>query len=146
MPAGYDAVELARAVRRIRERDVVARGAEHGGVWNRVALEDAGGLAEAERGDVGAEGVQAVGAELDEVGALGPARNGLDPDGAGAREELEHARIREIVAHDVEHGGANVLGRGAHAAILWGDEIAAGVLSGYDSHWAVSSAKCMRTI
>ncbi|MEP7088309.1 MAG: hypothetical protein ABI884_13475, partial [Gemmatimonadota bacterium] len=60
--------------------------------------------------------------------------------------ELEHARVEKIVAHQVEHCGADVLGRGPDAAILGGNEIAAGVLSGYDSHEAALASACICTI
>ena len=129
-----DAIELARFVGWIGEGDVVARGAEHRGVRDRVALEEARGVAQPECSDVGPQRVQAVGAKLDKIDALGAAREGLDPDRSGAREELQHARVGQIIAHHVEHGRAHVLCRGPDAPVLRRHEIAAGEFSGYDSH------------
>ena len=113
---------------------VVARGSEHRGVGDRVALEDACGLTQPERRDVCAERVQAVWSELDEVDAPGAARECLDADRARPGEKFQHSRIGQIVAYHVEHGGADVLSRGADAAVLRRHEIAPREPSGYDSH------------
>ena len=120
--------------RRPLDAPALGGGSEHRGIRDRIALEDARGLAQAERRNVRAEGVQAVGAELDEVDAFGAARECLNADRARPGEKLEHPRIGQIVAHHVEHRGADVLSRGADAPILGRDEIAAGEFSGYDSH------------
>ena len=97
-------------------------------------MKSTSGVAQPERRDVGAQGVQAVGTELDEIDTSGAAREGLDADRSGSREELEHPRIGQIIVHDVEHGCADVLSRGPDAPVLGRHQIAAGELSGYDSH------------
>ena len=133
-PTVEHAVEHARLVGRVDERDVVRLGRESGDEGQRVALEDAGPVAQAKRGDVGAQGMQAGGAELDEVGAVGATRDRLKAERAGAGEEVEHARGGQVGAEGVEQCGANVFRRRADAEVVGRREVAAGVLPGDDPH------------
>src|SRR6185369_1806034 len=100
-PAVDDAVEHARLVRRIGEGDVVGVLVERAGEGERVALEDAGPVAHAKQRDVGTEGVKAGGPRLDEVGARGAARDGLEAEGTGAGKEVQYDGVAKRRLHQV---------------------------------------------
>ena len=64
----------------------------------RVAAEDAGDAAQAQRRDVLAHQRARLGAVVDEQRECGAARERLDPERAGAGEQVEHARAGDRIA------------------------------------------------
>ena len=105
-----EALAVGRIEEHERERLERMRGAELG----RVAAEDAGDAAEPERRDVLADERARLGAVVDEQREGGAARERLEPERAGAGEQVEHARAGDRIAigmdEDVEQRLAQPVG------------------------------------
>ena len=97
----------AAAVGRVEEGDVVGVARRHEAELARVAPEDAGGAAEAQRLDVGADQGTRFRAVVDEQREARAARQRLERERAGAGEEIDDAQALDAamaVLEDVEQG------------------------------------------
>ena len=92
------ATAIGRIEKGERERLDRVRRAEPGG----IAAEDAGGAAQTQRLDVGADKRARLGAVVDEQRERCAARAGLEAERAGAGEEIEHARAGDGIAIGVD--------------------------------------------
>src|SRR5690606_39251823 len=90
-PALHHAIQLARAVRRVGERDVVGVDRQTFYKRDRIPQEDAAALACVQRSDVRLERMDCGRPVLDEVAASCAARERLETERAGAGEEVDDA-------------------------------------------------------
>lgn len=115
-PPVHDTVQLSRPIRGIRECDVVRHPVDLFHERDSIALEDTSAVGNSNGGNIRLERVQGRRIVLDKVTGRCPARERLQPDRTTAGEQVDDARIGQIVGEEIQPDITQLLGGWPHSA------------------------------
>jgi hypothetical protein len=126
----------AEIVWRVGEGDVVHPGVEPANEVQRVRAVNDCAVAGTKGPGVGSNGGETRRRDLDEIDDASAARQRLEAERTGAREEVEDASVGQIRVDDAQPGFANAVTRGTHACVARGNNSPSPPPAGDDAHAA----------